>query len=196
MDCKKCGNCCRHKLIAITEDEYKFLLERFPIIEKHIKDFQIEKVIIDCPFLNKDNCCSIYDYRPLMCKFFPFTTLKNRKTDLDYLKLRNDRHNEGIYEPIFDSLEGLGVWTDCEVYKSITLKDIENAVEMYDEIKFNAQIEIEIFGISKCIQTEEDIGNFINEYNKKKFGGPKVMSVHSYHFYLLSFASEQEKKRI
>ncbi len=168
MDCTKCGKCCRGNLITITNDEYNFLLERYPIIEKHIKDFHIWKVIIDCPFLSKDNCCSIYDNRPLMCKFFPFTTLRNRKTDLDYQKLRNDRHSEGIYEPIFDSLEGIGVWTDCEVYKTITLKDIENAVELYDKIKLNAQIEIELFSMSECIQTEEDIGSFIDHYNKKK----------------------------
>ena len=41
-----------------------------------------------CSFLEKDNTCSIYDFRPLACREYPHTDRKNMHQILD-LTLKN-----------------------------------------------------------------------------------------------------------
>ena len=83
MDCKRCGKCCRDNLITINNSEYKFLSGSYPLLKDHIKDFKSSKVIVDCPFLEKDNSCSIYSKRPSICKLFPFV-IKGDQSEESY----------------------------------------------------------------------------------------------------------------
>jgi len=73
FNCQMCGNCCRLRIISVTDDDIK------RISEKGYKDFYAKKgneywmkrVKGRCIFL-KDDKCSIYEIRPEICRKFPF----------------------------------------------------------------------------------------------------------------------------
>ena len=84
--CLKCGICCgdtkektRHILLLTTEAEQIATATLQPISEftVDIKDkapysYELKKTEDGkCVFL-KNNCCTIYNVRPLICKFYPF----------------------------------------------------------------------------------------------------------------------------
>lgn len=67
--CSRCGKCCT-PLLPIGEKETK-------AIKKYIAKKKIvpsNENINKCPFLTKDNSCSIYDIRPEICTKFICST--------------------------------------------------------------------------------------------------------------------------
>lgn len=102
--CTECGNCCRDqpgvsRKILLTRDDYSRIKKlkgdgdfasrnndaRYPYIMKKIGG--------DCVFL-RENKCSIYEKRPLICQFYPFS-----------LRVEDDKHIFGLD----DQCEGLNV---------------------------------------------------------------------------------------
>jgi Fe-S-cluster containining protein len=86
FECIKCGICCgdtkekiRHVLLLdleVKEVSEKTSLEvtdfSFKIEEKKPYSFEMKKNENGkCLFL-RDNSCTIYDFRPLICRFYPF----------------------------------------------------------------------------------------------------------------------------
>ncbi|RLF20221.1 MAG: hypothetical protein DRZ82_03230 [Thermoprotei archaeon] len=84
FECMKCGNCCGRNLDM-------WLLELYPTEVNVLKEMNLEKCIIkkgshyflarkgdgSCIFLNKDNLCKLrleYDWYPVNCRIFPFST--------------------------------------------------------------------------------------------------------------------------
>ncbi|NHI92140.1 MAG: YkgJ family cysteine cluster protein [Candidatus Lokiarchaeota archaeon] len=77
--CEKCGNCCRNvKLINLTlEDLYRLKpivknIEEL-VYKKGGKYFFLKEPNQPCRFL-ENNLCIIYEHRPDVCRFFPFTS--------------------------------------------------------------------------------------------------------------------------
>ncbi|MFW6006930.1 MAG: YkgJ family cysteine cluster protein [Halanaerobiales bacterium] len=83
-DCRKCGNCCKKLTITLTDEEIKDISEYLNISCEKMKEKYIERktdygYILQsrsCPFL-KNNKCSIYEYRPEVCRSFPNLHKKN-----------------------------------------------------------------------------------------------------------------------
>jgi Fe-S-cluster containining protein len=83
IHCKKgCSYCCRQGDYPISKIEYDYLMSGFEKLDENIKikiRESIEKAkqgdreSYTCPFLI-DNCCSIYNYRPFVCRTFGVLT--------------------------------------------------------------------------------------------------------------------------
>jgi Fe-S-cluster containining protein len=87
FECLKCGICCgdthektRHVLMLKTEAEQITVVTKLPISEFAVKVegtkpyvYEMVKTAEDgkCVFL-KQNQCTIYRLRPLVCRFYPF----------------------------------------------------------------------------------------------------------------------------
>jgi Fe-S-cluster containining protein len=85
FECTKCGLCCRdtekktrHILLLASEAEEisKKTDQKFgdfcePIFGKEPYVYEMKKTQGKCVFL-KDNQCTIYQTRPLICRFYPF----------------------------------------------------------------------------------------------------------------------------
>jgi Fe-S-cluster containining protein len=86
FDCTKCGLCCgdtpeRPRHILLLEEEAKTITAATDLSKeyfaKEIKDnlpyrWEMKKTIEGKCFFLKDNHCSIYLIRPLICMFYPF----------------------------------------------------------------------------------------------------------------------------
>jgi uncharacterized protein len=85
FECTKCGLCCgdtkeKTRCILLLESEANEISEQTalpkeaftkPAKNKHPYQFEMKKNEGKCFFL-KDNQCSIYSSRPLICRFYPF----------------------------------------------------------------------------------------------------------------------------
>ena len=73
--CIKCGKCCKEiRAYGLkNEMELKFMQFIFP----HYRYFYISyidknnKIVLSCKNLNTDNTCSIYKFRPFLCRNYP-----------------------------------------------------------------------------------------------------------------------------
>jgi Fe-S-cluster containining protein len=92
IDCLECANCCITTGPLLNQKDIKRIANHFGItelsfIEKHLRldedDDYVFKVM-PCPFLGKDNYCSIYELRPKACREYPHT---DRVNQLGILKL-------------------------------------------------------------------------------------------------------------
>lgn len=96
IDCLQCANCCKTTGPFFTDKDS----ER---IAKHLKmkvaDFEQKFLRIDedqdkvlqnlpCWFLNEDNTCSIYEFRPKACREFPHTDRK-KIYQINHLTIKN-----------------------------------------------------------------------------------------------------------
>jgi len=76
-DCTKCGNCCKLP-VTLNQEEVKIIAKYLDIsykkmIKKYIERNTAEGFLLKgrvCPFLNKKKC-SIYNYRPEVCRSYP-----------------------------------------------------------------------------------------------------------------------------
>lgn len=81
--CLRCGECCRKLYPEVTPEEISFLLSKLGPeigikIKEHLVDYspyQEEKTAPEnkfirppCPFLTKDNLCSIHSFKPSSCQ--------------------------------------------------------------------------------------------------------------------------------
>ncbi|MDX2361802.1 MAG: YkgJ family cysteine cluster protein [Crocinitomicaceae bacterium] len=84
IDCLNCGNCCKTTSPIFRDVDIKRIAKKLkmPIasFEKNFlrKDEDEDWVLISAPchFLNEDNSCSIYDFRPQACREYPHTDRK------------------------------------------------------------------------------------------------------------------------
>jgi Fe-S-cluster containining protein len=91
-NCLDCANCCKTTGPLFTSADIERIskhLKQKPqqFIEKYLRidedsDYVLQTV--PCTFLDSDNTCSIYDFRPKACREFPHTDRKkfNQITDI------------------------------------------------------------------------------------------------------------------
>lgn len=85
MDCLKCANCCKttspiFRNVDINRLAKHMRMKVGAFTEKYLKlDDDNDYVLKSspCSFLNSDNTCSVYDFRPLACREYPHTDRKN-----------------------------------------------------------------------------------------------------------------------
>jgi len=85
MDCLKCANCCKTTSPIFRNVDIKRLAKHLKMkvgafTEKYLKLDEDNDYVLKtapCSFLNKDNTCSVYDFRPLACREYPHTDRKN-----------------------------------------------------------------------------------------------------------------------
>lgn len=85
MDCLSCANCCKTTSPIFKDSDIKRISKKLKIkevdfIDKFLymdndRDYVLQKS--PCAFLNNDNTCDIYEFRPLACKEYPHTNRKN-----------------------------------------------------------------------------------------------------------------------
>mgnify|MGYP003582161240 CR=1 FL=1 len=81
FDCLSCANCCknyspRFKTPDVKRISKKLGMKESSFIDTYLRvdddgDFVVKSS--PCPFLNDDNTCSIYEFRPSDCARFPYT---------------------------------------------------------------------------------------------------------------------------
>lgn len=89
--CKKCGECCNDIPLYPSELEmFKYILKAENRWEPSRINFNPERRLYKlkgkCPFLNGENRCMIYSFRPIICKAYPSSyecgsTLKINSTE-------------------------------------------------------------------------------------------------------------------
>lgn len=111
IDCKECANCCRTLGPRITKRDIEIISKKLNLtpnrfIDKYLKIDTDNDYIFnstECPFINNDNLCSIYDFRPQACSAYPHLTHRKFVQILD-LSLKN-RHTCPAVEKAFELLE-------------------------------------------------------------------------------------------
>lgn len=96
LDCLQCANCCKTTSPIVRDIDIdrlaKFLrIKPAQLVEQYMYlDAEGDYVMnaAPCPFLGKDNCCSVYEARPRACREYPHTDRKNFHQILS-LTLRN-----------------------------------------------------------------------------------------------------------
>ncbi len=91
IDCLKCANCCKTTSPIFRDVDIKRLAQhlRMPeatFIESYlIMDEENDYVLKQSPclFLQPDNTCSVYEFRPKACREYPHTDRKNMFQILD-----------------------------------------------------------------------------------------------------------------
>ncbi|MFM7668221.1 MAG: YkgJ family cysteine cluster protein [Bacteroidota bacterium] len=91
MDCLTCANCCKTTSPIFRDADIRRISKQLKIKESKLisdllrmdeeGDFVLKSS--PCYFLNSDNTCSIYEFRPLACKEYPHTDRKNMFQILD-----------------------------------------------------------------------------------------------------------------
>ncbi len=77
-DCTSCGNCCKKLMLTLTQEEIKVIADHLDISYQQFSETYIEReaaggFILNgpgCPFL-ENNKCSIYNFRPEICRSYP-----------------------------------------------------------------------------------------------------------------------------
>ena len=96
MDCLTCANCCKTTSPIFRDADIRRIAKHLKIKESKLisdllrldEDGDYVLRSSPCHFLNSDNTCSIYEFRPLACKEYPHTDRKNMFQILD-LTLNN-----------------------------------------------------------------------------------------------------------
>jgi Fe-S-cluster containining protein len=96
IDCLTCANCCRSLGPRITDKDLERLSKLLRVksssfMKTYLKvdedgDYVFRE--IPCPFLEADNKCSVYEYRPKACREYPHTDRKKFHQILE-LTLKN-----------------------------------------------------------------------------------------------------------
>jgi Fe-S-cluster containining protein len=96
MDCLACANCCKTTSPIFRDVDIKRIakhlrLKENQFIQSYLKMDEENDYVLQsspCSFLDDDNTCSIYEFRPLACREYPHTDRKNMFQILD-LTLKN-----------------------------------------------------------------------------------------------------------
>jgi Fe-S-cluster containining protein len=96
MDCLACANCCKTTSPIFRDVDIKRIakhlrLKENQFIKSYLKMDEENDYVLQsspCSFLDDDNTCSIYEFRPLACREYPHTDRKNMFQILD-LTLKN-----------------------------------------------------------------------------------------------------------
>jgi len=153
--CKGCGNCCKIcKNISWTKMDFDKISKYLQISHSELKrryKFKFGKkegrevrLMGDCPFLNNENKCDIYEVRPHVCKQFPFTTKQIRP------------YGDGfVIEPVPFCYPHLSLLWSMFIKKRDEELDkfIDDHKEMFDGLREK----LAIAGINKINQEDEGI---------------------------------------
>jgi Fe-S-cluster containining protein len=85
MDCLTCANCCKTTSPIFRNADINRLAKHLKIkagkfTERYLKLDDDQDYVLKsspCTFLNSDNTCQVYEYRPLACREYPHTDRKN-----------------------------------------------------------------------------------------------------------------------
>ena len=85
MDCLTCANCCKTTSPIFRNADINRLAKHLKIkagkfTERYLKLYDDQDYVLKsspCTFLNSDNTCQVYEYRPLACREYPHTDRKN-----------------------------------------------------------------------------------------------------------------------
>jgi Fe-S-cluster containining protein len=96
VDCLSCGNCCKSLGPRITDRDIDRLVKHLRIkpsafVEKYLRIDEDNDYVfksMPCPFLDDDNYCMVYEYRPKACREYPHTNRPKFVQILD-LSLKN-----------------------------------------------------------------------------------------------------------
>lgn len=107
-DCLKCANCCKttgplFTSADITRISSKLKLSEKEFIAKYLREDEDNDMVLQkvpCVFLDAENYCSIYEFRPKACREYPHTH-QSDQTAIFHLTLKN----ASICPAVFDILE-------------------------------------------------------------------------------------------
>ncbi len=141
FSCQSCGNCCRHYNIGLTRNDIQRILANRPdlkpidfiriipagnidegtefLLENNKYKLALKKKpeINECIFLLKDNRCGIHEFKPRVCKIWPFSLNKKNV-------LRWDQNNKEFIEKY------------CKhklVENSINTDELRNQIQQYND---------------------------------------------------------------
>ncbi len=85
----KCGECCKYKFIHVTNSDLERLsmcqtVDTMKVLNDRgglIKQGEETGIKGPCPFLNKDNVCTVHKFRPSICYTFPIQLGVEGKTE-------------------------------------------------------------------------------------------------------------------
>ena len=91
FNCLECANCCKTtspRLYPIDIERMAHALQMRPseLMDKYIVMDEDQDYVFHsspCPFLEQDNTCRIYEFRPKACREYPHTDRKNMIQILD-----------------------------------------------------------------------------------------------------------------
>ena len=94
MDCLDCANCCKTTGPLFTSDDVERIAKFLKVspgsfAERYLETDEENDLVlksVPCPFLAKDNRCTIYEVRPKACAEYPRTHKRNVSEILDVLK--------------------------------------------------------------------------------------------------------------
>lgn len=85
INCLECANCCKTLGPLLTDKDISRLSKHLKLkssvfVEKYLRIDEDNDYVfksMPCPFLQADNYCLVYDFRPKACKDYPHTDRKN-----------------------------------------------------------------------------------------------------------------------
>ena len=96
INCLECANCCITISPSIQDNDIQKIsrylkIKPSAVVSKYMRLDEENDYIMNvapCPFLMDDNCCYVYDARPLACKGYPHTD-NNKMNKLLNLTIKN-----------------------------------------------------------------------------------------------------------
>ena len=96
IDCLSCANCCKTTSPIFRDVDVKRISKKLKMSQVNFEKTYLKKDMdgdwvlqsTPCTFLNQDNTCFIYDFRPQACREYPHTNRKRIVSILD-LTLKN-----------------------------------------------------------------------------------------------------------
>jgi Fe-S-cluster containining protein len=186
FNCESCGNCCRYKSVNITHNDVQNILDNRPDIK--VEDFvefivsnnnnhhHVDKInikdnknlmilkkkesILECVFLD-NNKCLINEYKPLVCKTWPFVIRESDKklmwglNEIDFINdyckhtLVNNNSNISILEKNINDFKKDRVKFIETVYNWNNLNKNENISFLDFSLKFSNKNTINLEKILK-----------------------------------------------
>lgn len=117
IDCLKCANCCKTANPTLFQDDIERISKHLKISTEEMEHAYLvpeenkvntwEMNTKPCPFLDKENLCTIYEVRPFACKDFPNTQEKDFTSRRD-MHIDNTRICPASYYVIERMKEYLG----------------------------------------------------------------------------------------
>ncbi|MFN7313225.1 MAG: YkgJ family cysteine cluster protein [Bacteroidota bacterium] len=110
IDCLTCANCCKTTSPLFTNRDIKVLSKHLRLTENEFIQSYL-KVDEDgdyvfretpCPFLQADNKCLVYDYRPNACREYPHTNQRKMHTIF-----KETLENTAVCPAVFEVVEKL-----------------------------------------------------------------------------------------
>ncbi len=107
IDCLACANCCKTTSPIVTERDIKRIAKHLRLKEVDFIDQYLYKDTdglwamqqTPCPFLDADNYCLIYDYRPKACAEYPHTD-RRKFIQIADLTVKNTEICPAVFEVV------------------------------------------------------------------------------------------------